>query len=390
VSSRVGAVIRPSDAPVGAVPVGAVPVGVVPVPAAAEPAVGWLGEQVQVRLSRFLTTKSRQLLAIAGDLQDPMLALTDLLAGGKRLRPAFLYWGWRAAPGADPGETGRIVDAAAALELLQASALIHDDVMDGSETRRGLPAIHRRFAGLHRGAGWTGSPESFGTSAAILLGDLCLSWSDEMLRRCEIPAERLLTAMRVFDDMRTEVIAGQYLDVVEQAVGGASVTRALRVVRYKSAKYTIERPLHIGAVLAGGGGELLRRFSGYGLPLGEAFQLRDDVLGVFGDPAATGKPAGDDLRDGKRTVLIAEAGARASTAQRAVLRRYLGDPALGASGVAALREVIVETGALAVVEDLVRDLTDRSLRALDCAPIADPVAADALRTLADAVTRRSA
>jgi len=351
---------------------------------------GWLSGQVQDRLSTFLTEKTRQLGAIAGDLDEPMLALTDLLAGGKRLRPAFLYWGWRATGSARPEETDRVVAAAAALELLQASALIHDDVMDGSETRRGLPATHRRFAVLHRSAAWAGSPEAFGTGAAILLGDLCLSWSDEMLRRCGLPAERLLPAMRLFDDMRTEVIAGQYLDLVEQAVGGSSVQRALRVVRFKSAKYTIERPLHVGAVLAGAGRELLDPLSGYGLPLGEAFQLRDDVLGVFGDPAATGKPAGDDLREGKRTVLVAHAAAQATTAQSAVLRRYLGDPALSAHGVAALREVIVATGALDAVEAMVGELTDQAVAALDRAPIADPDARDALRELADAVTRRAA
>ena len=361
-----------------------------PVSRAAPAGPGWLADQIQNRLSTFLTAKSRQLLGIAGDLDEPLLALTDLLAGGKRLRPAFLYWGWRAAATADPSETDRILDAGAALELLQASALIHDDLMDGSETRRGIPATHRRFAGLHRGAGWTGSPETFGTGAAILLGDLCLSWSDEMLRRCAVPADRLLTAMRVFDDMRTEVIAGQYLDLVEQAVGGSSVARALRVVRYKSAKYTIERPLHIGAVLAGAHGELLDCLSAYGLPLGEAFQLRDDVLGVFGDPATTGKPTGDDLREGKRTVLVAAAVARATPTQRAVLRRYVGDPALGPTGVDTLREVITETGALDMVEAMVVKLTGQALAALHAAPVADPAATQALRELADAVTRRSA
>jgi len=350
----------------------------------------WLTGQVQDRLSTFLTEKIRQVGAIAADLDEPLLALTDLLAGGKRLRPAFLYWGWRSVASALPEETSQVVVAAAALELLQASALIHDDVMDGSETRRGLPAAHRRFAGLHRSASWTGSPEAFGTGAAVLMGDLCLSWSDEMLRRCGIAPERLLPAMRLFDDMRTEVIAGQYLDLVEQAVGGSSVQRALRVVRFKSAKYTIERPLHVGAVLAGGGPDLLEAFSSYGLPLGEAFQLRDDVLGVFGDPAATGKPAGDDLREGKRTVLVAEAAARATRSQAAVLRRHLGDPALNASGVAVLREVIAETGALDVVETMVTDLTGQALLALERAPVADPVARAALRALADAATRRAA
>lgn len=351
---------------------------------------GFTREAVQSRLASFLTAKARQFADISPDLGEALAAATDLLAGGKRLRPAFLYWGWRAAGGAedpDSGEDG-VLTAAAALELLQASALIHDDVMDGSELRRGLPAAHRRFAALHRSSGWAGSPEGFGTGAAILLGDLCLSWSDEVLRNCGLPVHRLLPAMRLFDDMRTEVIAGQYLDLVEQATGGASVERALVVVRFKSAKYTVERPLHVGAVLAGAGPELVRRLSDYGTPLGEAFQLRDDVLGVFGDPSVTGKPAGDDMREGKRTVLVAEAMATATPSQNAVLRRFLGDPGLTPSGLAALREVVVSTGALARVERRIEDLTETSLCALDSARLVDPYAAAALRQLVDAATRR--
>jgi geranylgeranyl diphosphate synthase type I len=351
---------------------------------------GFSRETVQQRLASFLTAKAEQFAAISPDLSEALAAATDLLAGGKRLRPAFLYWGWRAAGGAGDPDTDepRVLTAAAALELLQASALVHDDVMDGSDLRRGLPAAHRRFAALHRSAGWVGSPEAFGTGAAILLGDLCLSWSDELLRACGLPAHRLLPAMRLFDDMRTEVIAGQYLDLVEQATGGASVERALLVVRFKSAKYTVERPLHVGAVLAGGGPELVRRLSAYGTPLGEAFQLRDDVLGVFGDPSVTGKPAGDDMREGKRTVLVAEAMASATPSQAAVFRRFLGDPRLTASGLAALREVVVSTGALDRVERRIEDLTDQSLCALDAADLVDPEARAALRELVDATTRR--
>ena len=179
--------------------------------------------------------------------------------------------------------------------------------MDGSDTRRGQPAAHRRFAALHRAEGWHGDPEAFGSGAAILLGDLALSWSDEMLGSAALPADRLAAGDRVFADMRSELMGGQYLDLLEQARGGGSVERALRVARYKSAKYTIEKPLHLGAALAGAGQDVLDGYSGYGLPLGEAFQLRDDVLGVFGDPAETGKPAGDDLREGKRTALVAMA-----------------------------------------------------------------------------------
>ena len=341
--------------------------------------------RVQKRLDDFLAVQVPILDDVSPDLAPLAEALTDLLRGGKRLRPAFAYWGWRGAGGADSEEA---VAAATALELLQACALIHDDVMDGSDTRRGMPAAHRRFATLHRGNEWLGSSEGFGVGAAILLGDLCLSWADELLMTCGLPAEAVLRGKPVYDVMRTELMAGQYLDLLEQAMGGGSAERAMRVVRFKSAKYTIERPLHLGAALAGAPDEVVVAYSGYGLPLGEAFQLRDDVLGVFGDPSQTGKPAGDDLREGKRTVLVATAVEAASPSQAALLRRHLGDPALDAAGVEALREVITDTGALAHVEALIAALTDQSLRAIDSVEVDEP-AHEILRDLAVAATSRA-
>jgi len=341
--------------------------------------------RVQKSLDDFLAAQVPILDDVSPDLEPLAEALTDLLRGGKRLRPAFAYWGWRGAGGADCEEA---VAAATSLELLQACALIHDDVMDGSDTRRGLPAAHRRFATLHRGNEWLGSSEAFGVGAAILLGDLCLSWADELLMSCGLPADAVLRAKPVYDVMRTELMGGQYLDLLEQAMGGGSEARAMRVVRYKAAKYTIERPLHLGAALAGAPDDVVVAYSGYGLPLGEAFQLRDDVLGVFGDPAETGKPAGDDLREGKRTVLVAAAVEAASPAQAALLRRHLGDPALDAEGVARLREVITDTGALGHVERLIAALTDQCFQALAAAPI-DEAARDVLGGLAHAATSRS-
>ena len=341
--------------------------------------------RVQKRLDDFLAAQVPVLDDVSPDLAPLSDALLDLLRGGKRLRPAFAYWGWRGAGGADCEEA---VTAATALELLQACALIHDDVMDGSDTRRGLPAAHRRFATLHRGNEWLGSSEGFGTGAAILLGDLCLSWADELLMSCGLPPRSVMRAKPVYDVMRTELMAGQYLDLLEQARGGGSATRAMRVVRFKAAKYTIERPLHLGAALADAPTELVVTYSGYGLPLGEAFQLRDDVLGVFGDPAETGKPAGDDLREGKRTVLVATAQEAASPAQAAVLRRRLGDPALDSDGVDELRGIIVDTGALRHVEALIEALTGQALRAL-ASPYVDEPARDVLHGLAVAATSRT-
>jgi geranylgeranyl diphosphate synthase type I len=344
-----------------------------------------LRQRVQKCLNAFVSGQQHLLDAVSAELSPLTDALTDLISGGKRLRPGFCYWGFRGAGGTDNDE---VLTAAAALELFQACAIVHDDVMDGSDTRRGQPAVHRRFAALHRTEGWTGDPEAFGAGAAILLGDLALSWSDQMLSTCGLPADALARGRAVFDEMRTELMGGQYLDLLEQARGGGSVERALRVARYKSAKYTIEKPLHLGAVLAGAGQDVLNGYSGYGLPLGEAFQLRDDVLGVFGDPAETGKPAGDDLREGKRTVLVALALESATPAQAAAVRRHLGDPHLTEQGVATLRSVLCETGALARVESMVCELMADALEALAQAPIEDE-ARGVLHELAVAATSRT-
>ncbi len=332
-----------------------------------------------------------QVLARAGqDLVPLAEALRGLMSGGKRLRPAFCYWGWRGSldcvPDARLDEAA--MRAAASLEFLQACALIHDDVMDGSDTRRGLPAAHHHFATLHRGSAWLGSPENFGVGAAILLGDLCLSWADQVLMASGMPTDDLMRAKAIYDEMRTELMAGQYLDLLEQARGGGSIERALQVVRYKSAKYTIERPLHLGAALAGGSPALMEAYTAYGLPLGEAFQLRDDVLGVFGDPSQTGKPAGDDLREGKRTVLIAMAMDAASNAQAAAMRAHLGDPALDAEGIAILRSIIEETGALAATERLIDERLGEAVAATQ-SPLISVDAGQVLLGLAYAATRRS-
>ncbi len=327
---------------------------------------------------------------ISPDLSPLHEALEQFLGGGKRLRPAFLYWGWRGAGGEhrDQQQDQAAMHAAASLEFLQACALIHDDVMDGSDTRRGLPAVHERFAGHHREAAWLGDSSGFGVGAAILLGDLCLSWADQILFTCGLPAEALTRAKPVYDEMRTELMAGQYLDLLEQARGGGSTERAMKVVNYKSAKYTIERPLHLGAALAGADEAVMRAYSDYGLPLGEAFQLRDDVLGVFGDPQETGKPAGDDLREGKRTVLVAKALEHASPSQTDFINEHLGDPALNSEGIASLRSIIEDTGALAAVEQHIEERLAQSLSAAQ-SPAIEQDAQAILVGLALAAARRS-
>ncbi|REE99566.1 polyprenyl synthetase family protein [Thermomonospora umbrina] len=349
---------------------------------------GRIRKEIDHALLTFVDRQRPGMLAIGDDLRPLLSALDALLAGGKRLRPAFCYWGWRAAGGEDIAAARGIAVAAASLELLQASALVHDDVMDASDTRRGRPSAHRRFEAVHREQGWRGASASFGEGAAILLGDLCLAWSAEMFDASGLDPEPLRRGREVFDLMRTEVICGQYLDMLESARGAGSVETALNVVEFKSAKYTIERPLHMGAELAGATPETVAALRAYGLPLGIAFQLRDDVLGVFGDPAETGKPAGDDLREGKRTVLVALALERATPAQAETVERGLGDTALTADGVAELRSIIEETGALDACEAMIDRYTARARDALAAAAVA-PDAREALGDLAVAATARS-
>ena len=316
--------------------------------------------RVSATVNRVIAEQTPLLHSVSSDL-DPMISsVAGLMQGGKRLRPAFAYWGFRAAGGADSAEA---VAAATSLEFLQACALIHDDVMDGSDTRRGLPATHRIFESLHREEQWQGSAEGFGVGAAILAGDLCLSWADELLFTSGMPHDALLRAKNIYDVMRTELMAGQYLDLLEQSRASADVDRIRNVIRYKSAKYTIERPLHMGAAMACASDDIMQSLTQYGLPLGEAFQLRDDVLGVFGNPDETGKPSGDDLREGKRTALIGFTAEMSRDADY-VLQR-LGVTTLSDDEILRMCDIITACGALDRVEELITEGREAALSALE-------------------------
>lgn len=325
----------------------------------------------------------------------PQLAALSKLAltftgGGKRLRPAFCWWGYSAI--AEPDNTDALLRAASSLDLLHVSALVHDDVMDASDTRRGLPAAHRQFEGWHGEANLLGSAEGFGRSGAILLGDLLLVWSMELFTASGLPTEALARSTPLLDAMRTEVTCGQFLDVLAQAepVAGVDLMELVpQVVEFKTSRYTVIRPLQLGAALAGADDAALGALAGYGSPLGRAFQFRDDVLGVFGKPEVTGKPAGDDLREGKRTVLIAHAMELASETAQERLAGLLGSPELDAADVATAQEIIVSSGALAATERRIADDLAASLAALNHAALR-PDALAALRTLAELATQRAA
>jgi geranylgeranyl diphosphate synthase, type I len=349
---------------------------------------GALHSAVETTLSDFLARES-----VALESADPALgALMDLarrcvLACGKRLRPTFAYWGWRGLSGRSP-ELDAVVPALAGLELLHAFALVQDDVMDGSTTRRGRPTAHQVLAAEHAAAGRAGSADWFGSAGAVLLGDLLLVWADRIQMEARVPPAALLAARRHYDEMRIATIAGQYLDVLSDTESNVwSVDRALRVARLKTAGYTVTGPLLLGAALAVEEPPIpvADAYRTYGAAVGEAFQLRDDLLGVFGDPAVTGKPAGDDLRTGKPTVLLLLARRLATPTQRKALRQPPGDVA----DLAQLADVVAETGAVEAVEAMVERRTEIAMEALAGAPI-EAASRSALADLAITATSRRA
>jgi geranylgeranyl diphosphate synthase, type I len=345
---------------------------------------------VGAALASFLARQQAVLRGIGAGLEPILAAIEELVAAGKRLRPAFCYWGWRSAGGQDCPE---ILATAAALELLQGCALVHDDVIDASDTRRGMPAMHRRFESWHAEAGRSGPAERFGAGVAILLGDLLLTWANEMYGSGGLAPDVLYAGAPVWASLQTELAAGQFLDLLSQVNASTSVADAVRVITYKTARYTTERPLQLGATLATAAAgappsaAVIAALARYGAPLGIAFQLRDDVLGVFGDPARTGKPVGGDISEGKRTVLMAIARQRATTLQAAILDRHLGNRGLTGDAVAEVRAVLTDTGALAECESLIAAYRKEAVAALDGAPIAADATA-ALTVLSEIVTDR--
>jgi geranylgeranyl diphosphate synthase, type I len=334
---------------------------------------------VDTRIADLLDAELARWAAIDPVLDAPLRSLRTLvLAGGKRLRPAFCHWAFVGA-GGDPADP-IVVDAGAGLEMLHTFALVHDDVMDASRTRRGMAAVHEQFITEHRSRGLRGEDRRFGEGVAILVGDLAFVYADILLRAANP------TATEIFNELRIEVNIGQYLDLLGTVEGAPTVASAQRICRYKSGKYTIERPLHLGAALADAFAPHESALSAYGLPLGEAFQLRDDLLGALGETERTGKPVGDDLREGKPTALVARALEHANAAQRQVLGG-LGDIALDHEQIAAIQEVLVDTGAAHQVESSITELRDEAIAAIRASTLSR-VAVEALVDLALFVTDR--
>ncbi len=348
-----------------------------PVQAGTDP-LGVVRAPVNALLADFLTAREEQLVALDARLAPVVRSVRDLvLAGGKRMRAAFVYWGYRA--GGAP-HTERLWHTAAAFELLQSFALIHDDVMDRSVRRRGRPAVHVALASHHDAAALRGDGDWFGVGGAILAGDLAFVWADELFDAAPVDTADRERARHVFTDLRTELMAGQYLDLLLAASVDADPAQALRVALLKAGRYTVTRPLQVGAALAGVDPQLDAALVSYGDAVGVAFQLRDDVLGLFGDPGDTGKGVLDDLRQGKRTMVMLEALALADDRQRRVLDAALGNPDIDERDAARVRAVVRDCGALAEVERRVARHHERALAALD---LVGRPARDALAELAD-------
>lgn len=290
-----------------------------------------------------------------------------VLNGGKRVRPAFAWQGWLGAGGAEgtysPAENvDAVFRAVSALEFIQACALIHDDIIDSSDTRRGFPTVHKIYEAHHQNAGWHGHADHFGVSVAIIAGDVALSWADDMLHGAGLTADAISRVLEPWRKMRTEVLGGQLLDITAESSGDSRIETAQKVNAFKTASYTIERPLHLGAAIAGAPEELVSAYRSFGHDIGVAFQLRDDQLGVFGDSSVTGKPAGDDLREGKRTVLVGTALERLMSVDAdsaRFLQSELGRVTTDAE-IAELRRLIEISGASEFIEDEISRLTNRA------------------------------
>lgn len=365
---------------------------------ASEPVSKGFRDAVGGAITAFLEQKRESTERIGPELDHLHRLAVEFTNGGKRFRPAFCYWGYVAAAGA-PEQDDWLVRAAASLDLLHVSALVHDDVMDASDTRRGVPAAHRQLQAWHEAEKGRGEADAFGRAGAILLGDLLLVWSGEMFNHTPLPEATRGQATSLLEAMRAEVTCGQFLDVVSQtqllAAGDpldpaglqAELDRVYRVTDYKSARYSVRHPLQIGAALGGADAQTQALLADYGSLVGRAFQFRDDLLGIFGDESVTGKPAGDDLREGKRTVLVAHALALGTRAQAEELDAMLGNPELDAAAIDRARGIITSVGADKAVETEISTSVEQAMAKLDHATLTDE-GRQALQVLGGVVTNR--
>ncbi|MGW2331102.1 polyprenyl synthetase family protein [Streptomyces sp. NPDC001700] len=317
-------------------------------------------DRVDEVLRGFVAQEADEFAAIDPSLSAVAEALEAAVAGGKRLRAAFCYWGWRSVGQPD---SDALVRAAASMELVHAAAVVHDDLIDDSPLRHGRPTVH---IALRDAVGHRPDDDTAARSLAMLVGDLLMALAGQLFATSGLPAAYTVRARPLWTVMARELIAGECLEILRTGAGpdGADTEASLKVIRYKAAKYTVEHPLLIGGALAGAGARLREGYSAYGLPLGEAFQLRDDLLGLFGDPERTGKVNADDVRGQRPTALLAETWRLADDAERGLLRGLLGRSDLDGDGLDAVREVMRRLRAPDRIEDMIRGRVEEALDAL--------------------------
>ena len=340
--------------------------------------------RIDAVLLEFVEHEATLLEAVSPELAPVGTQLRAAVADGKRLRGMFCYWGWRAA---GQGESDAAVRAAASMELVHAAALVHDDIIDDSAIRRGSPSTHMA---LRHAVPESRDRDAASRALAMLVGDLLMAWAGQLFAACGLPGAYVARARPLWSTLARELVAGECLEVLRtgaETPAADAVRGAVEVARFKTAKYTVEHPLHIGGRLGGASEPLLRTFTAYGVALGEAFQLRDDVLAVFGDSALTGKSNFDDVAGAKPTALMACALEAADPSERAELRGLLGRGDLGPADLERLRKILTVTRARERVETMIDARARAALRALARTSMPRQ-AADALRELVGAVVDR--
>lgn len=329
----------------------------------------WFKKQFDKQLLAYLSEKRQQAKEINPEivvLVDEIIRFTE--NGGKRVRPAFMYSGYIAAGGQ---AQEAILFASLSVELLHTFALMHDDIIDNSDLRRGELTTHKAFEAYHKTRKLKGNKKEFGLSSAILAGDLAFSFAEEILTTAPFPQERIRRARYFFDQMKIQVIYGEYLDVLGGYKDSLTEDEVLQVLEYKTAKYTVERPLHIGAMLAGSDYQTLETFSRYGIPFGQAFQMQDDIVGTFGTEEEIGKPADSDIKEGKKTLLLTKAYEKADKNQLKVLNRVVGKKGATKEDIAKVKQIMEKTGAYDYCVKLAKELLVQAKNAIEDVKLKD-------------------
>ena len=312
-----------------------------------------------------------------------------VLAGGKRIRPAVMFFGYHAAGGRNEKE---LLKTAVGIELIHAFLLMHDDIIDRDNLRHGVPTMHAHYEAVSKklfgGRGGAIEPEHFGLSVGVIVGDLVYSLGNRAVFESNFPARNIVAALKKMSDIVGLTVVGEMQDVYIEHEGQATEKKILAMYEKKTARYTFEGPFHLGAILAGGKESQQQAFSAYAIPLGVAFQLQDDLLGLFGSEKKIGKPVGSDVAEGKITVPVAYARAHATAKQKVIIARTLGKEKLTKAELVAFRDVIEQTGGRAHAEELAQKYLHRARRALNAVQLS-PKARDFFANLTDYLENRS-